>query len=300
MDDTVEYRGEEMSYREYLIRHQPIVLSQDVAKFCEFQDAIAEYFLGDSGSTSIPSTRKLASLAPKNIRGGSELDNFRCSLSMLEAVHCMIKMGYYNTSVRILQATSIAASVLLSHRSGGLEFDDNGDLEGSKGADSLNDHGEKDESENSEEEDDGEDRSSNSSDAANIVSNHPDNPVYLSIVDGDEPQPRKHGPYIDTELYLPLKSEFLPTSKKRTQKKGSTADKKSVGDMDKSSGKKNIHDSQYSDVARETITALSDLQTTELKTNKERRGMELTRLCQRHDDAKQPQVVVEHIYENQR
>lgn len=283
MEDIVDAYGEQITYRDYLMRFQPMVTSTDVDKFKEVQDSIAEYFLGEKSGVAIPSTTKLARLTPQKLRGGSEVDNFRCSLSMLETLHDIVSMGYCNTSYRLMQSSVIAASALISHRIGFAS-----DTRGA-GSPQNGEHGSEDGGSDSDES--SEVRNDDYSGSGEDVPLGGVEALYVS--NALEDIVRRES-FALADQYLPLTQEYLP-ERKDTPRRASfaTAPKKTSNGGDDESG--------ADEIGRDTLVErTSDLPQTIMKRNLERRGFEFTRICQRHDSIKHPDVVIEHVYENQR
>jgi hypothetical protein len=289
MEDVVEYCGEDMTYRDYLMRHQSTVISTDVDKFRDVQDSIAEYFLGTKSGVSIPPTSRLARLAPRKIPGGSEVDNFKCSLSMLETLHCMISMGYCSTSYRLMQSSVIAAAALISHRTAFTGSD-------ARGSGGL--QGEEDGAGTGEEEGDGEDRSSKGQSDFGASSSGDDmsvgglDAVYADTVNEEAVRRDSSG---RPDQYLPLTQEYLPGKKGVSLRHSSPATPSSRKRLES-----NPMDSESAPERETMLERRSELPDAILKKKAVRRGLEFTRICERHDSIQHPDVVIEHVYENQR
>ena len=283
MDSDVEYMGEVMLYKDYLARYQPITVSVAINKFSQIQDGIAEYFLGSLDGSSLPHYCKLVHLCPASIRGGSELDNYLCSLSMLEAMLAMISMGFYNSMTRLTEGFVVAAAALLTHKRRQCRNSCNIPDDCSE-ADSLPEaQGDMDVREG--------DRYVRVK-SADDVPEHNDTVAYVSVP--DESKFANDGEEI--EGYLPLRSEYLPGPSKRGRSHSKSAPRvQTISESDSHPA-----ESQLDTGPEYDATASAGGSPKATIDNEERRGVEFTRICRRHDDVKVPEIVVEHITENQR
>ncbi len=84
--------------------------STSVNNYLEVQDAMLKYFAAGKGKSGY-------SKSPKDRKGGSEYDNFRYSLTILETMLCFLKLGCYYTKSQMLDLIPVLLGVLQSHHS---------------------------------------------------------------------------------------------------------------------------------------------------------------------------------------
>jgi hypothetical protein len=301
MDDLVEDEftsGVYLRYYDYLQKYRPIVMSHDRKKFSEVQDVIAQYFLGlDYSHLQL---EKMMSSAPKNVRGGSELENFKFSRVLLVLMKDLMGLGFYHDIHRIPEIFYIAAVVMSSHRST-LQLYDSHLNESNQ---QLDDGEEGEEREAVEEEDlidedkdsfFGDETMENIGSAFGMIKQIKEG--VFDDRDDEGKEDRNHS----------TNSASATSAHAKKLKSLQYHQGGGGGGTPTSSGSRSRSRSQYLSINVEedfpTLTPAAEAGAgggSNEDHRELRRGTELTRMCNRHDRTKFPEFLRMHIYENQR
>lgn len=270
MDELVEDEsnpGHLIRYYDYLVKHRNIVLSPDPKKFAEVQDAVAQYFLGiDYSNLQVD---KMMNSAPRNVRGGSELENFKFSKTLLNILKDLMILGFYHDIGRIPEIFYIASVVLASHR-----WDN-------QVAVIQNNSNQEAEIEEEEEEyllDDDSFNDNNIGSAFKVIKQ-----IREGVFDGEE---SKDGRSRSNSVGNNLKSLQFHDEPDPSPRISNQFDYTAIM-VDEN-------------LKLETRTSVHNAEKLVTNNPESRRGPELNRMCTRHDRSKFPEFLRMHIYENQR
>jgi hypothetical protein len=317
MSDIVEAEdGTSMTYKQYLDTYVPIVQSSDPDKFHELQDCIRAHFLGPN-QEYIKSVAHMTLAAPKYMKGGSEIDNYKLSDTSLSMLICLTKCGFYYQFDRLYELLSIVTVVLTSHTAETADprqIDDNREKEVSAGDLDLNNdgassHGSQTSTAGGAEGLELGSRSHSRSDEFKLKSLQ-----YLSLSGGARLETQhydstENDDALSRSLRVHSLQGYLPAMTSRNSNdddasKRSKRREEGVGsDAHESGNPLQSRDIVSDRLLQRSSTLRSGDRPLLAESDDERdrrRGPELTRLCRRHDQSKIPEVMIQHIYENQR
>jgi hypothetical protein len=280
MDDMVEDDGppgQFIRYYDYLRKARSIVTSKDQKKFADVQNIIAQYFLGIDNSHF--QLDKMMNSAPKFVRGGSELENFRFSKTLLDILKTLMTFGFYHDMKRIPEVFFIGSVVMASHRSN-YEPSDSPIDDTQPEDDAQEEEEEVVENLLLDEEDSlfGDETMNNIGSAFNILK---------QIREGFEGDESKEGRSRSASGSNKLKS--------LQYHEGETKDDSTqylAINIDEEFLESNPLPTKRLSVMKPSVVDVDDKEAL--------RGSELTRMCTRHDRIKFPEFLRMHIYENQR
>jgi hypothetical protein len=309
MDDLVEDElkpGTYLRYYDYLQKYRPIVLSHDRRKFSEVQDVIAQYFLGiDYSHLRLD---KMINSAPKNVRGGSELENFKFSRVLLVLLKELMVLGFYHDIQRLPEIFYIAAVVMSSHRSTSQIFGSNlhdssqpldeeeVDEDGGEGEDLID-----------EDKDSffGDDAIENIGSAFSMIKQ-----IREGMFDGEDEEKEDRNLSSNSAGAAAKKLKSLQYHEEGgSNVQQLTPTNRSGGDGYMSinveeelaiEGPRGVSLSVAERRSSLHSVAASTVLSAAPEDRESRRGPELTRMCTRHDRTKFPEFLRMHIYENQR
>jgi hypothetical protein len=301
MDDMVEDDGPPgnfIRYYDYLTKARPIVTSGDRTKFTEVQNIIAQYFLGIDNSHF--QLDKMMNSAPRYVRGGSELENFRFSKTLLDIMKSLMSFGFYHDMKRIPEVFFIGSVVMASHRS---HYDISNDGTHPDDAQEAEEENKEKEGEDIEdfpldEEDSlfGDQALNNIGSALNMIKH---------IREGLEGDETKEGRSRSASLTNKLKSLQYHEGETKDDPNKYLAINLDEDPVDPAAMRR-LSVQQPKRLSVQQPKRLSVYQTNnklpqlEIDDPESLRGSELTRMCIRHDRTKFPEFLRMHIYENQR
>ena len=302
-----------VSYREYLQHycndHDSITLltSGDQSKYHGLQDIIAEHFLVLEGLQN-PHNSATAGLTKKQIYlqqehrhlGGSEADIARFNAEALKILQSLLLFGCYNDKDKIIEAAKVCY-VAIKYHVRLLHPNIDADHEAEQEADGAD-----------EQDDDDDDDTSTTSTLEDDLDDY--HLGYSSLVQNETFPQDEHADWPDhlnseNDHQLSNDDDTEEYDHFRSKANSDLSSSYSLGGLWGGEGRpsdlkhKDRPSQQGQTLFRDAIIRHSSGQhsvSTSGMTDKNHRGLYITRLCLRHDEAKQASVVREHVRQNQR
>lgn len=301
-----------VSYREYLQRHHhdrdTLFTSGDRHKYHDLQAVIADHFLVLEGLQQ-PHGPALAGLTKKQIYmqqehrhlGGSNADIARFNTEALKMLQSLLLFGYYHDKDKMIDAAKICFVAIKYHVR-------------MLHPDLYAEHDAAEEGKDDDVDDDSDDADDSSGSTTSSLGDEDDDfhIGYSALVQNETP---RRGEHDDWRHFMNLENEALDRQPSndddddeeydhlRSKANSDLSSSYAQGGMWASEGSPNDlrsteRPSQHRDAIIRPSTGQRSVATA--MTDKNHRGLYITRLCLRHDEAKQASVYREHVRQNQR